>query len=127
MISVDSPIAAAAPPRRAKRVWIWRILLGLLVLLPSAQYAWRDRDMPDFARRHDDGLFYLSSKSLAMGQGYRIPSLPETPFQTKYPPLYPAYLSLVWRLNSKFPENLALATGFSWTLLAACLGLAFLT
>ena len=82
--------------------------------------------MPDFARRHDDGLFYLSAKSLAMGQGYRIPSLPETPFQTKYPPLYPAYLSLVWRLNPKFPDNLALAAGFSWMLLAACLGLAFL-
>lgn len=82
--------------------------------------------MPDFARRHDDGLLYFSAKSLASGQGYRIPSLPETPFQTKYPPLYPAYLSLVWRLDSRFPENLALATGFSWMLLAACLGLSFL-
>ncbi len=96
-----------------------------MVLIPSAQYAWRNRDMPGFARLHDDGLLFLSAKSLAAGDGYRIPSLPENPYQTKYPPLYPLFLSAVWKLNPQFPSNLALAAAFSWGLFAACLALAW--
>lgn len=97
----------------------------LLVLVPSAQYAWRNSDMPGFARQHDDGLLFLSAKSIATGEGYRIPSLPENPYQTKYPPLYPLLLTTVWKMNARFPENLALAGALSWGLLAACLALAW--
>ena len=102
-----------------------RVLIFGLILIPSAQYAWRNRDMPGFARLHDDGILFLSAKSLAAGEGYRIPSLPENPYQTKYPPLYPLFLSAVWKLNPQFPSNLALAAGFSWGLFAACLALAW--
>jgi hypothetical protein len=105
--------------------WLLRLAVFLLALAPSAQYAWRNRDMPYFARRHDDGLLFLSAKSLAAGQGYRSPSLPEDPYQTKYPVLYPLYLSAVWQLNPEFPGNLPLATAFSWATLAACLALAW--
>jgi hypothetical protein len=102
-----------------------RVLIFALLLVPSAQYAWRNRDMPGFARLHDDGLLFLSAKSMAAGEGYRIPSLPENPYQTKYPPLYPLFLSAVWKLDPRFPANLALAAAFSWGLLAACLALAW--
>jgi hypothetical protein len=100
-----------------------RTLLVGLVLLPSAIYVWKNPDMPEFDRLHDDGLFFVSAKSLATGQGFRILSLPEQPAQTKYPSLYPLYLSMIWRMNPHFPENLQLAAWFSWALLALSLGL----
>jgi hypothetical protein len=102
------------------------LIVFLLLLIPSEFYAWKNRDMPDFGRLHDDGLFFVSAKSLATGQGFRILSLPEQPAQTKYPVLYPLYLSLIWRINPHFPENLALATWFCWPLLAICLGLVWI-
>ncbi len=105
--------------------WAARVALAALLLAPSADYAWRNRDMPGFARLHDDGLLFLSAKSIASGRGYRIPSLPEDPYQTKYPPLYPLFLSAVWRMNPHFPENLALAGAASWGLLGASLALAW--
>jgi hypothetical protein len=104
--------------------WPARVLIFALILVPSAQYARRNRDMPGFARLHDDGLLFLSAKSLAAGEGYRIPSLPENPYQTKYPPLYPLFLAVVWKLDPGFPSNLPLAAAFSWGLLAGCLALA---
>ncbi|HEY2842127.1 MAG TPA: glycosyltransferase family 39 protein [Bryobacteraceae bacterium] len=97
----------------------------LILLIPSAQFAWRNRDMPEFAYLHDDGVLYISGKTLAAGEGFRIASLPEDPSQTKFPPLYPLYLSLIWRLDPRFPQNLLLATLFSWITLAACLALAW--
>jgi hypothetical protein len=99
-------------------------LLLLSILIPSAQFAYRNLDMPQFAYLHDDGLLFVSAKSLADGNGYRIASLPENPHQTKYPPLFPLFLSVIWRLNPHFPDNLRLATVMSWAVLAVCLLLA---
>lgn len=95
--------------------------LLLVVIAPSAIFAWRASDMPELASLHDDGIFYVTAKSLATGNGYRIASLPENPYQTKFPPLYPLYLSIVWRLNPSFPDNLRLATLFCWLGFGACL------
>jgi len=80
--------------------------------------------MPEFGYLHDDGLFFVTAKSVAEG-GYKIESLPETPAQTKFPPLYPLYLSLIWRIDPRFPANLALATGFCFAAFAACMVLAW--
>src|ERR1035437_6911128 len=103
-----------------------RTLLFFLVLpIPSAFYAAKNADMPEFGKQHDDGLLFVSAKSLAEGEGFRILSLPEQPAQTKYPILYPLYLSLVWRINPHFPENLTVATWFSWPLLVLALALAW--
>ncbi|MFX0116783.1 MAG: glycosyltransferase family 39 protein, partial [Candidatus Hodarchaeota archaeon] len=51
---------------------------------------------------------------LAQGKGYRILSLPDQPYQTKYPPLYPLLLSAVWRTAPDFPDNLRIAILVSW-------------
>src|ERR1700722_19982213 len=102
------------------------LFVFLVLLIPSAVYLYRNMDMPEFGKFHDDGLLMVSAKSLATGQGFRILSLPEQPAQTKYPVLYPLYLSLIWRINPHFPENLALATWFCWPLLAICLGLVWI-
>jgi hypothetical protein len=55
---------------------------------------------------HDDGVYLVSAQALAEGRGYRIVSIPWEPVQTKYPILFPWLLSLVWRVNPSFPENL---------------------
>jgi hypothetical protein len=103
-----------------------RLLFFLLLLTPSAFYAWKNRDMPEFGKLHDDGILFVSAKSIATGQGFRILSLPERPAQTKYPVLYPLYLSLIWRVNGNFPENLGTARWFSWPLLVLSLVLSWL-
>ncbi|MFY9573664.1 MAG: glycosyltransferase family 39 protein [Blastocatellia bacterium] len=60
-----------------------------------------------FGFYHDDGIYVVTAKALATGNGYRIISLPSEPAQTKYPPFYPFLLSLIWRLHPQFPENLS--------------------
>jgi hypothetical protein len=94
-------------------------LLGVLLaaLAPSAYLAWTLRTMPHLGFYHDDSLFWVSARSLATGDGYRIQSLPGQPYQTKYPPLYPALLAGIWKVHPQFPSNLPLATLFAWLLL----------
>jgi hypothetical protein len=55
---------------------------------------------------HDDGVYVLTAKALAAGEGYRLVQLPERPLQTKYPILYPAVLAVIWRAWPTFPDNL---------------------
>jgi hypothetical protein len=80
---------------------------------------------------HDDGIYVVTARALAEGQGYRIISLPDSPPQTKYPILFPWLLSLVWRLAPSFPDNLLFLRAvplastvvwlwLSWRLLLAC-------
>src|SRR5580693_9157635 len=102
------------------------LLAFLLLLIPSGFYLWNNLDMPEFGKFHDDGLLMVSAKSLATGHGFRIISLPEQPAQTKYPVLYPLYLSIIWKLNPNFPENLWMARVFNWILLVACLALSWI-
>lgn len=102
------------------------LIIFALLLVPSAVYVALNPDMPEFGRRHDDGLLFVSAKSLAEGHGFRIASLPADPAQTKYPILYPLYLSAIWKLNPHFPENLWLARLSSWLLLAIALALCWI-
>lgn len=61
-----------------------------------------------FGMYHDDGIYLVTAKSLAEGQGLRILSLPGGPLQTKYPPGYPVLLAAIWLTNPHFPNNLLL-------------------
>jgi hypothetical protein len=73
---------------------------------------------------HDDGIYLVTAKSLATGEGYRIQSLPGAPLQTKYPVLFPFFLSVVWRAAPVFPGNLLwlrlvpFVAGVSWLVLS---------
>ena len=91
---------------------VWAILL--LACVPSAWLAWSYRDLPRIGELHDDGIYLISAKSLTDGQGYRILSLPGEPAQTKYPPLYPLYLSSLWRWGPGFPAMLPWAMLLQW-------------
>jgi hypothetical protein len=80
--------------------------------------------MPQFAYLHDDGVLFVSAKDLAGGQ-FNLSSMPEKPAQTKFPILYPLYLSAIWRINPNFPDNLRIANWFCWLTLVVCLVLAW--
>ena len=92
------------PARRASRP---RGLASLALILAGSAllYFWL-YDPSRFGSYHDDSLYVTTAKALASGQGYRIISLPYEPAATKYPPLYPFLLSLVWRISSQFPGNI---------------------
>ena len=97
----------------------------LILALASAGVAFTCRFFQGYAQLfgayHDDAIYTICAQALASGHGYRIISLPMEPLQTKYPPLFPLFLSLAFRLNPSFPANIALLE------LISCLaGLAFL-
>jgi hypothetical protein len=80
-------------------------MLGLIVCATAVLY-FVSFDPSSVVLHHDDGLYITTAKAMATGQGYRIVSLPYEPAATKYPPLYPLLLSLVWRVNQDFPSNI---------------------
>ena len=79
--------------------------------------------MPHLGVWHDDAVYWISAKSLATGGGYRLLNLPGEPAQTKYPPLYPLLLSLVWRLAPSFPANAPWLMLLQWSMLPILTGL----
>jgi hypothetical protein len=98
-----------------------RWILLLLLLIPSLVQVWEQSDLPRFGDFHDDSVYFVTAKSLASGNGYRIESLPGEPAQTKYPPLYPLLLSVAWHIDPQFPHNLHLAAWISWLAFPAVL------
>ncbi len=106
----------------------WQLVGALLLLaslLPSAYLAIQWRQGFQFGIYHDDGLYFVTAKSLAAGNGYRIESFPGEPHQTKYPPVYPLLLSAIWTLSPHFPRNLTPALAMNWLLLPVFLALAW--
>lgn len=106
-----------AAPRRGSRGAT--LAAALLLLAPSAWFAWQNRDMPAFGYPHDDGLYFVAAKSIAASGSYRIESLPGAPWQTKYPPLLPAWHALGWLVEPSYPANLRVATWLQWVWLPA--------
>ena len=74
---------------------------------------------------HDDGIYVSTAKALASGQGYRLINLPDEPVQTKYPPLYPGMLAVIWRFWPSFPENLLLMQWLTILMMAMSVGFAY--
>jgi hypothetical protein len=75
---------------------------------------------------HDDGIYVSTAKALAEGQGYRLINLPDTPAQTKYPPMYSIFLALIWMICPTFPDNLVLMQWFTLSCGGAFAGLAYI-
>jgi hypothetical protein len=87
-------------------------LVWLALFVPAIAVAIYGADLPALGRRVDDGIYFATAHSIAESFSYRISSLPGTPFQTKYPPAYPALLSIAWRVPP-FP-NLPVALLLNW-------------
>jgi hypothetical protein len=81
-----------------------KALLAAAVILLAPVY-WIALHAPAVGLFHDDGVYVVTAKALATGEGYRIISLPQEIPQTKYPILFPLLLSMVWRVFPNFPEN----------------------
>jgi hypothetical protein len=75
---------------------------------------------------HDDAIYISTAKALAEGQGYRLINFPGAPAQTKYPPLYPLVLAVIWKIFPTFPENLIYMQLITLCFGAATVGLAYL-
>ena len=96
-----------------------RSILGLVGLTAAFLFIVIARWSPDqFGAYHDDTLYWSSAQALAEGRGSLLPSIPGEPAQTKYPPLYPSLVSLIWRAWPVFPDNLA--AGLWVSALAGC-------
>ena len=67
----------------------------------------------------DDAMYTVLAKSLAEGKGYRFLNLPGEPNATHFPPGYPAFLALLWRLWPSFPDNVVLFKFANAALLSA--------
>lgn len=120
----EGPVATEKTRPGGRR---FTLLLGLILLVaPSGWFAWNYRSMPHLGAYHDDAVLWLSAQSLAENHGYRIPHLPENPAQTKYPPLYPVLLSLVWRIAGAFPKNLPPVVALQWSFYPFYVGLVWL-
>src|ERR1700682_6438038 len=104
---------------------LFKVLALVALCLPSLLFVWLNRDVPHFGILQDDGVYLIDGKALAEGSGHRILSLPAQPNDTRYPPLYPLYLSLAWRMIPSFPANLPLALLLSWLSLPIVLMLAY--
>jgi hypothetical protein len=95
------PATATAPPDRTVL-----LIIVSAVALPIMWACVTFLRAPAVGVFHDDGVYLVTAKALATGNGYRIVSLPGSPAQTKYPILFPFLLSLVWRAAPEFPRNL---------------------
>ena len=110
-------------PRPVRTIVAWiavtAILLGFLWL-------WNTRgDSVRFGQFHDDTIYFATAQAISQEGRVTLPSLPGEPDQTKYPPLYPFLLSLVWLVSPQFPGNLTAAAGISAMLGIATLIVAF--
>lgn len=110
--------------RASSRRWVPALAL-LALCLPTLLFVWLNRDVPHFGVLQDDGMYLIDGKALAEGSGYRILSLPAQPYDTRYPPLYPLYLSLAWRAASSYPATLTAAVMLSWLCLPMVLLLGY--
>jgi hypothetical protein len=96
-------------------------LIALLFLVTIYVFSWL---APSVGLYHDDGVYAVTAKALAEGRGYRIISLPQEIPQTKYPFLFPAALSIIWRVWPDFPRNvialkaLPLSCALAWFVLS---------
>ena len=72
---------------------------------------------------HDDGAYLLLGKSLAEGEGLRYSEVAGSPPGAKFPPLYPLFLALLWRVAPEVVGQGSLASFFNVLFVAASGGL----
>ena len=123
-VSAPSAATAVSPavPRAASAAWDrsrvarWMPWLTAALALLAAMHAIEPLPIGVF---YDDAQYLVLAKALATGQGYRFINLPGAPLATHFPPGYPAFLALLWRIAPAFPENVALFKFANAVLLAA--------
>lgn len=111
------PVSRAEPAARDdSRLARWLPFLTAALVLVAALHAIEPLPIGVF---YDDAQYLVLAKALATGQGYRFINLPGAPLATHFPPGYPAFLALLWRIAPAFPENVVLFKFANAVLLAA--------
>lgn len=89
------------------------IVICLAILGAIYAIAWLT---PAVGLYHDDGVYLVTAKALAAGHGYTIESLPHAIPQAKYPPLFPALLSLFLLISdqTQWLKTLPLLCAAGW-------------
>lgn len=113
MAATPFPLPQAVHAKGSERLCITLLALGAFAV---GVWAGRPYAIGVF---HDDGVYAVLAKALATGQGYRYLHLPGAPAATHYPPGYPFFLSLVWRIWPTFPDNIRLLLAANAVLLGA--------
>ena len=72
---------------------------------------WLSLSTGDFGTIHDDGIYAVTARSLAVTGEYRITSLPGEPYQRKYPIVFPAMLAARLAHRGRLPGEHRLAEG----------------
>jgi hypothetical protein len=99
-------------------------LVIALGLLPSVWLLLKFPDTPQLGLLSDDVMYLGTAQSLATGNGYREAALAGNPWQTKYPPGYPAMLAPILKLNPPRLGFWIILHSFLW-LIAASISLAW--
>lgn len=100
------------------------VVLGFLIVVALiAKPVWDGRHQWQFGQGYDDGIYMVTAKSIATGEGYRHANIPGRPYATKYPPLYPLFLAMAWRVTPDFPRTLETASIFQACLLPVYLAI----
>lgn len=87
------------------------VLLGFVSLFALiAKPVWDSREQWQFGDGRDDAVYVVTAKSLASGGGYRQENLPGRPYLNKYPPMFPLFMSIAWRITPEFPRMLQTAS-----------------
>jgi len=118
LAETSSAAGLGAAPRGSRPKTI-AIALVAVSLLPAAWLILGNRDVPQFGTYGDGELLFIGAKSLSEGQGFRILSLPDAPYQTKYQPLQPLLLAAAWKIDPHFPSNLSFIAAYDWLTLVA--------
>ena len=119
-IDGSGPIAAHEA-RRFER-WLWAV-----VAVATAAVLLQTLTPGIIGFFHDDAIYASGARLLAEGQGYRLPNLPDAPYQTKSPPLFATLLAVVWWIRPDFPGNVLLLKALNLGFVAAAsVGIAML-
>ena len=96
--AADRPAAGPLATLERRAPWVAAVvaLLAALVTMTS----------DPIGVFNDDGIYLLTARALAEGQGYVYPHLPGTPPAIHYPPMWPALLALAWKAAPAFPANI---------------------
>ncbi len=102
---MTDPAARPGAPLRAWRRPPWlAAALATVVVLACAMTSITPDPIGVF---WDDGVYLLTAKALAAGDGYRYTYLPGAPPAIHYPPLFPLLLAAVLKVTPPFPDNVA--------------------
>ncbi len=119
----SAPPSVSAQGVGWRRFWV-ACILGLTLLgLGLLYYDALDDQVIGFVR--DDGIYAITAKALAEGQGYKLLHLVSEPNQLKYPILYPLILAVGWWIQPTFPGNFLLLGTLTLSCYLAALGVLF--